>query len=360
MSKRRVVESDSPLGVGEISSKLLGELRTIILESRKQVARSVNAVQVQTYWELGRHIVEFEQGGEVRAAYGTELLSRLALALSEEFGRGFDERNLRNMRTFYLLFRNWNALRSELSWTHYRLLFRVESPEARSWYLREAAEQNWSTRVLERQIGTLAYERLFSSQAQRNAEAPVETESGVAGETPRDFLRDPVMLEFLGLPDSGRLLESELEQALMDRLQQFLLELGKGFSFVARQQRVSTETQDFYIDLVFYNFILKCFVLIDLKTGHLTHQDIGQMDMYVRMYDELRRGEGDNPTVGLLLCGSKDKSVVRYSVLRDSEQLFASRYRLVLPSEEELREELDRDRQAIDERIASTKEAPQP
>jgi predicted nuclease of restriction endonuclease-like (RecB) superfamily len=284
----------------------------------------VNAIQVQTYWQVGRHIVEFEQGGESRATYGTELLARLAEALSREFGRGFDASNLRNMRLFYQAFPNRDALRHELSWTHYRLLFRVEAPEARTWYLREAAEQNWSTRVLERQIETLAYERLLTKHRQARAEALPEAESSVSGETPRDFVRDPVMLEFLGLPDTGRLLESELEQALMDKLQLFLLELGKGFSFVARQQRVSAETQDFYIDLVFYNFILKCFVLIDLKTGHLTHQDIGQMDMYVRMYDDLRRGEGDNPTVGLLLCGSKDQSVVRYSVLRDSEQLFES------------------------------------
>jgi len=166
--------------------------------------------------------------------------------------------------------------------------------------------------------------------------------------TPRDFVRDPVMLEFLGLPGMGRLLESDLERALMDKLQQFLLELGKGFAFVGRQQRISTETQDFYIDLVFYNYLLKCFVLIDLKAGHLTHQDIGQMDMYVRLYDDLRRGESDNPTVGILLCGSKDQSVVRYSVLNDSQQLFASKYRLVLPSEDELRQELERDRQALE------------
>ena len=213
-------------------------------------------------------------------------------------------------------------------------------------YMQEAAEQNWSSRVLERQIGTLAYERLLSS---RDAATPQEPVGQVS---PRDFIRDPVMLEFLGLPDTGRLREEDLESALMDKLQQFLLELGKGFAFVARQQRISTETQDFYLDLVFYNYLLKCFVLIDLKTGHLTHQDIGQMDMYVRLYDDQRRGEGDNPTVGILLCGSKDRSVVRYSVLNDSAHLFATKYRLVLPTEEELKRELDRDREEIEARRA--------
>jgi predicted nuclease of restriction endonuclease-like (RecB) superfamily len=216
--------------------------------------------------------------------------------------------------------------------------------------VQEAAAQNWSTRALERQIGSLYFERLLLSQDKAALAAEAQTNLSALEQSPRAFVRDPVMLEFLGLPDTGRLLEAKLETALMDKLQQFLMELGKGFAFVARQQRVSTETQDFYIDLVFYNYLLKCFVLIDLKTGPLTHQDVGQMDMYVRMYDDLRRGEGDDPTVGILLCGSKDQSVVRYSVLNGSEQLFASKYRLVLPSEEELRLELQRDREEIEAR----------
>ncbi|MBL8454506.1 MAG: DUF1016 family protein [Zoogloea sp.] len=327
---------------------LLGALRQLIANSRQQVLRAVDSVQVQTYWHIGQHIVEFEQGGAPRAAYGQRLLPQLGQVLAAEFGRGFDATNLRHMRGFYLAFPIRDALRRELSWTHYRLLLRVASAEARKWYVQEAASQNWSTRALERQIGTLYYERLLLSQDKAAVSAEAQHNLAALDESPRAFVRDPVLLEFLGLPETGRLLEAKLEAALMDKLQQFLLELGKGFAFVARQQRISTETQDFYIDLVFYNYLLKCFVLIDLKTGQLTHQDIGQMDMYVRMYDDLRRGTDDNPTVGILLCGSKDQSVARYSVLNGSEQLFASKYRLVLPSEDELRQELQRDREDIE------------
>jgi predicted nuclease of restriction endonuclease-like (RecB) superfamily len=218
--------------------------------------------------------------------------------------------------------------------------------------MQEAAAQNWSSRALDRQIGTLYYERLVLSQDKAAVVDEALEKISSLEKSPREFVRDPVMLEFLGLSGSGKLLESKLEQALMDKLQGFLLELGKGFAFVARQQRISTETQDFYIDLVFYNYLLKCFVLVDLKTGKLTHQDIGQMDMYVRMYDDLRRGEDDNPTVGILLVEDKDHSVVRYSVLNESTQLFASRYKLVLPSEEDLRAELERERLFLMEQLA--------
>ena len=328
---------------------LLNALRGVIAQARQQVLRHVDQVQVQTCWQIGRHIVEFEQGGQARAAYGKRLLPQLGLVLAQEFGKGFDASNLRYMRLFYQAFPKCDALRHELSWTHYRVLTRVESEEARQWYMREAAAQNWSSRALERQIGTLYYERLLLSQDKAAVEAEARANLAPLERSPRAFVRDPVMLEFLGLPNAGKLLESSLEQALMDKLQDFLLELGKGFAFVARQQRISTESKDFYIDLVFYNYLLKCFVLIDLKTGDLTHQDVGQMDMYVRMYDDLRRGENDNPTVGILLCGNKDQSVARYSVLHESEQLFASKYRLVLPSEDELREELERDRLALEE-----------
>ena len=340
----------------ELPPVLLNTLRDLIAQARQQATRSVNTIQVQTYWQIGQHIVEFEQGGEARAQYGKRLLKNLATALTAEFGKGFDASNLRYMRLFYQAFPNCDALRHELSWTHYRFLLRVDNAAARQWYMQEAATQNWSTRVLERQISTLYYERLLSSSEKGQLLTENQQSIDTDSQTPRNFVRDPVMLEFLGLPDTGRLLEANLERALMDKLQQFLLELGKGFAFVARQQRISTETQDFYIDLVFYNYLLKCFVLIDLKTGHLSHQDIGQMDMYVRMYDDLRRGEDDNPTVGILLCGSKDNSVARYSVLHESEQLFASKYRLVLPSEEELRREIERERAEITQRQALNQE----
>jgi predicted nuclease of restriction endonuclease-like (RecB) superfamily len=326
---------------------LLGQLRELITQARTQAVRAVDVLQVRTCWEIGRHIVEFEQAGAARAAYGKRLLPQLSERLSQEFGQGFDQRNLRHMRGFYQAFPIWNAVRTELSWTHYRNLLSVESATARQWYMNEAASQNWSSRALGRQVGSLYYERLLASQDKTAVMAEANALLAPLNQSPREFVRDPVMLEFLGLPGAGRLLESDLEQGLMDKLQAFLLELGKGFAFVARQQRISTETQDFYIDLVFYNYLLKCFVLIDLKTGKLAHQDIGQMDMYVRMYDELRRGKDDNPTVGIVLCSQKDASVARFSVLNGSEQLFASRYMLVLPTEEELRRELERERAAL-------------
>jgi predicted nuclease of restriction endonuclease-like (RecB) superfamily len=329
-------------------SGLADALRGFIQEGRQQALRAVDMVQVQTCWEVGRHIVDFEQGCLARAAYGKRLLPDLAQALTREFGRGFDATNLRHMRGFFQAFPIRDALRRELSWTHYRLLLRVASPEARQWCMTEAATQNWSSRALERQMGTLYFERLLFSGDKATVTAEASTNVAALPPTPRNFVRDPVMMEFLGFPGAGKLLESGLEQALMDKLQAFLLELGKGFAFVARQQRISTESQDFYIDLVFYNYLLKCFVLVELKSRKLTHQDIGQMDMYVRMYDDLKRGEGDNPTVGILLCEHKDESVVRYSVLHDSAQLFASKYRLVLPSEEELRQKIGQERMAIE------------
>ena len=330
-------------------SGLLDALRGLIRQGRQQALRAVDMVQVQTCWEIGRHIVEFEQQGEARAAYGKKLLPSLADSLTGEFGKGFDVTNLRHMRGFYLAFPIRDAVRRELSWTHYRNLLRVENEAARQWYMNEAATQNWSSRALDRQIGTLYYERLLLSEEKGAVVAEAEANIQDLKQAPREFVRDPVMLEFLGLPGSGKLLESTLEQALMGKLQAFLLELGKGFAFVARQQRISTESKDFYIDLVFYNYLLKCFVLIDLKTHELTHQDIGQMDMYVRMYDDLKRSPDDNPTVGILLCEHKDHSVVRYSVLHESEHLFASKYRLILPSEEELRQEIERERAMIDD-----------
>lgn len=329
---------------------LLGHLRDLIASARTQALRTVDAIQVQTCWEIGRHIVEFEQGGAARADYGSKLIPNLAATLTAEFGKGFDSSNLRKMRQFFLYFPIRDAVRPELSWTHYRILLRVEDEQARRWYMNETAEQNWASRALERQIGTLYYERLLVSRDREPVQAEALAQIAPLQKHPREFVRDPVLLEFLGFPETGRLLEADLEQALIDKLQSFLLELGKGFAFVARQQRISTETKDFYIDLVFYNYLLKCFVLFELKSGELTHQDIGQLDMYVRMYDDLRRSEDDNPTVGIILCAGKDTSVVKYSVLHENEQLFASKYRLILPSEDELRAELERDQQWLAQR----------
>ncbi len=330
---------------------LLGQLRALIQSSRRQALRAIDVVQVQTCWSVGRHIVEFEQGGAGRAQYGSKLLCRLAERLLAEFGKGFDERNLRHMRAFFQAFPIWNAVRTELSWTHYRTLLRVEDPVARKWYMVEAAKENWGSRALERQIGTLYYERLLASRDRRSLRLEAVEKITALETTPREFVRDPVLLEFLGLPNTGKLLESKLEEALIEHLQPFLLELGKGFAFVARQQRISTESKDFYLDLVFYNYLLKCFVLFEIKTEELTHQDIGQMDMYVRMYDDLKRGRQDNPTVGIILCAGKDETVVRYSVLHGNEKLFASKYKLVLPSEEELRAELIREQRALPDAV---------
>ena len=327
---------------------LVAEIKYLISEARTKVLKTVDTVQVNTYWQIGKYIVEYEQQGEKRAEYGKNLINQLAQELTGEFGKGFDARNLRNMRAFYQQFDNWNALRTELSWTHYRTLLAIDNMAARNWYMNECADQNWSTRALSRQVNSLYYERLLSSKDKQ----PVIDEANLnirPLQTPRDFVREPVILEFLGLPESGKFLENTLEQALIDKLQNFLLELGKGFAFVARQKRISTQTKDFYVDLVFYNYILKCFVLIELKTGELSHQDIGQIDMYVRMFDELERNEGDNPTVGIILCSDKDAAIAHYSILSESEQIFASKYKTILPSVEELKAELEREKLLLEE-----------
>lgn len=331
-------------------ASLLGNLGDLIREARRKVLRAVDTTQVQTCWQIGRHIVEYEQQGARRAGYGKQLLATLASVLTAEFGKGFDSSNLRYMRLFYQAFPMCDALRHELSWTHYRALLRVENDHARHWYMNESATQNWSTRALERQISTLYYERLLASRDRLTVKQEATTHIQQLPTSPRDFIRDPVVLEFLGLPNAGSVLETDLEQALINQLQGFLLELGKGFAFIARQQRISTDSKDFYIDLVFYNYLLKCFVIFDIKRGELTHQDVGQMDMYVRMYDDLKRGPEDSPTVGIILCTQRDESVVRYSMLQGHEQLFASKYKLVLPSEEELRAELDRERVMLEQR----------
>ena len=316
----------------------------VLRAARANAYRAINFAMAEAYWNVGRMIVEEEQQGKERAEYGAALLKNLSIRLTGEFGAGFDERELRRMRQFYLSSPIRGALRPELAWTHYRLLLRVEKPDARAWYLKEAADQNWSTRALERQINSLYYERLLLSRDHAPVIEEVQSKTAPLAPTPKDFIKDPYVLEFLGIPDAHKFREADLEQAIIGKLQAFMLELGKGFAFVARQRRISTETKDFFIDLVFYNYILKCFVLVDLKTGELTHQDIGQMDMYVRLFEDTVKGADDNPTVGLVLCTERDHTVVKYSVLSESKQLFASKYRLYLPSEEELRAEIERER----------------
>ena len=319
------------------ASRLLDDVRSILRDARGKAYSAANAAMVDAYWRIGQRIVEEEQGGAARAEYGSQLINHLARALGDEFGSGMSVANLRNFRQFYLTFPDAGkhyALRSELSWTHWRLLMRVENPAARGHYIEETARQQWTSRTLERAIETRSFERLL--------QAPPPTAPAEQAADPKHLLKDPYILEFLDLPQGVSPSERQLESALVSRLRDFLMELGKGFSFVGRQFRISTETAHFYVDLVFYNYLLKCFVLIDLKTTKLSHADIGQMDMYVRMFDDLKRGEGDNPTLGIILCADKDATMVRYSVLSESQQLFASKYRLILPSEEELQSELER------------------
>jgi len=327
--------------------KLYHHITQILQSARRQVVQSVNIAMVQSYWEIGRIIVEEEQQGQYRAEYGANLVKYLSDKLTSEFGKGFTETNIKYFRQFYLTFQIRHALRDELSWTHYRSLLRVENPAAREFYFQETIANGWSTRSLDRQINTLYYERLLASSDR----GPVvsEMQSKTDAFRPADFLKDPYVLEFLQLQENTSLQESELEQALMDKLQQFLLELGKGFAFVARQKRISTETKHFYIDLVFYNYLLKCFVLIDLKIRELLHEDVGQMDMYVRLYEDKYKSPDDNPTIGLILCAHKDHTIVKYSMLSESKQLFASKYMLYLPSEAELRAELERERAVIEQ-----------
>jgi predicted nuclease of restriction endonuclease-like (RecB) superfamily len=326
------------LGLDSDRQAVLYEKISQLIElARSRVRTAVNSAMVMVYWQIGQVIVEDEQGGSAQAEYGKAVLARLSERLTGAYGKGFDITNLRHMRRFYLMFENRDAVRPELSWTHYRLLFKVENAVARGWYVDEAVSEGWSTRALERQINLLYYERILSSRDSDSvrSEAAIQVRSLL----PRDVLKDPYVLEFLELGELGErssFTESELESALMEQLQGFLLELGKGFSFVARQKRITLEGEHFYVDLVFYNYLLKCFVLIDLKLGKLTHQDIGQMDTYVRLYEERSRGIDDNPTIGLILCSEKNEAIAKYSVLADGEQIFASRYRLVLPSEAEL------------------------
>lgn len=374
------------------STLLLKSIEGVIQEAREYVSRKVNFAQIVSNWIIGRMIVEDEQKGEYSAEYGKQVIKFLAENLTKDFGSGYSSTNLRYFRQFYFLYPNHHAVSDKLdmenhhavsdeshtvklhavrgelktahwlekeialmnqspghplsvplaynlSWTHHRILLKVDKMEARQFYLSEAHECNWSTRALERQVNSLYYERIISSQNKELVKA--EAKEKTSKLLPEDLLKDPMVLEFLQLKKDKSYLETELEQALLNNLNDFLLELGKGFAFVARQKHIRTQTKDYFIDLVFYNYLLKCFVLIELKTRELEHGDIGQMDMYVRYYEDREKSEEDNPTIGIIMATEKDETVVKYSVLNDSKQLFATKYKLFLPSEEELINEIE-------------------
>ena len=298
---------------------------------RRKAYQNSNAILLQMYWQIGHLIVEDEQHGNSKAQYGKAVLKNLAQQLTIEFGKGFDESNLRNIRQFYLAFPIRDAVRHELSWTHYRIISRLDAEDLRNQYVTLAVEGGWDTRTLQRNITSQYLGRILDVN---KSDTP----------KPEQLIKDPYIFEFLGLPTDVTTSENKIETALINHLQQFLMELGKGFAFVARQQHIVTDTSDFFIDLVFYNYYLKCFVLIDLKTDELTHGAIGQMDMYVRMYNDLKKGEDDNPTIGIILCTEKDETIVKYSMLAENQKLFASKYRLYLPKEEELKQLIEQDR----------------
>lgn len=322
----------------ESEAGFFNEIKSILALARQKVRAQVNTIMVEAYWSIGKRIVEQELLGKERADYGSYIVKRLSQELSNEFGRGFSIANLKNFRQFYVVFKEDSigyTLCSQLGWSHIRSIMRVGCEKAREFYLRETIDQNWSVRHLERNIKSNYFSRLISNKNGKN-----EDKSNSDSTKHRAFIKDPYVLEFLDLSEKTDYRESNLEGAIVNNLQKFLLEMGKGFSFVGRQFRISTETAHFYIDLVFYNYLLKCFVVVDLKIEKLTHQDIGQMDMYVRIFDDLKRGEDDNPTIGIILCADKDETIVKYSVLKENEQLFASRYKIILPTEKELQEEL--------------------
>jgi predicted nuclease of restriction endonuclease-like (RecB) superfamily len=319
------------------NNKFFKKVSELLKEARRNVISSINKTMVITYFEIGKMIVVEEQGGKKRAEYGTQLLNELSSRLTNEFGKGFSQRNLEQMRQFYLVYSNAQTLSAEfiLSWSHYLRLMRIEDKEERRFYEIEAAANNWSLRELRRQFDTALYQRLVLS---KNKDKVKQLSiSGQIIETPRDTLKDPYILEFVGLPEKSNYSESELEQELIDKLEHFLLELGKGFTFVGRQVRFTFNERHYRIDLVFYNRILQCFVLIDLKIGEISHEDLGKIQMYVNYYDRNVKLQHENKTIGIVLCREKDDTLVEITLPEDNDQIFASKYQTVLPSKEELK-----------------------
>lgn len=326
-----------------LNERFVFDVCRIIDGGRHQAYAAVGQVGIMTFWNVGRRIVEEEQHGEIRAAYGTKLIKNLSEILSPLYGTSYSKRNLDYYRKFYLLFPDAEIVNTRvhnLDWSHIRRVLSVVNPEARLWYLENASRNMWSVRELDRNISTQYFERRLAAQLPVDAKDLPTTEKD-----PLEYIKNPMVAEFMGFRRDSIYSESELEQALIDNLEKFILELGRGFAFVERQQHIVTDTSDFYIDLVFYNFKMKRFVIFELKTHRITHQDIGQLDMYVRMYDDLVKGNDDMPTIGVLLCTDTDNTIARYSVLHESEQIFAAKYMTYMPTEEELRREIEQQKQ---------------
>lgn len=323
----------------ELDKNIISQIQSIIQNAQERAVRSVNFERVLMYWQIGQVIFEEEQNGKERADYGTFLIQSISNSLQPQFGSGFSKRQLYWCVLFYKLFPNVNALRTQLNWTQYRLLIQIDNEQKREFYLAEATKNNWSSRQLERQINSLLFERLLKSNDVNQVLAVANNETPAK---PSDIIKDPMVLEFLGLKKEATYYEKDLETAIINNLQEFLLELGNGFSFVARQKRIQLEDDDYFIDLVFYNRLLQCFVLIEIKTHKLTHQDLGQLQMYVNYYDRVEKQDYENPTIGILLCTDKNDAMVKISLPEDNTNILASKYQLYLPTEEELKTELKR------------------
>jgi predicted nuclease of restriction endonuclease-like (RecB) superfamily len=343
-NKDLIKSQDNPV----LPKQLVDDVKLIVNRGLREAYDGANSVLVKTYWNVGKRIVEEEQHGDPRAKYGKHLIDLLSQELSSVYPKGYSSRNLRDYRQFYLCFRDleiWHSRVPNLTWTHYRTLLSVADDDARYWYIREASAESWSVRTLARNVGSQYYFRLLQTPKKDAVVNEMLQLTAPLQDEPQGFLKDPVVAEFLQLPSNASFTESELEKAIIRHLKEFLLEMGQGFAFMAEQYHISTDAGDFFVDLVFYNVALKCYVLIDLKTKKVTHQDVGQMDMYVRMFDDLKRTEGDNPTLGLLLCADTSKDIAQYSVLHDNKQLYAAKYLTYLPSEEVLRREIEQQKE---------------
>ena len=358
---------------------LVNDLRSIVSKARSKAFAAVNYSLVERNWRIGQRIVEQEQNGASRAEYGKHVIEIASAALTKEFGKGFSETNITNFKKFYLKFKELAILQTVseefkkqkqqtqsdessllpqkgqtasaqfelhlLPWSHYERLIRVEDKKAREWYAKEAFEQGWSFRTLNRNINTLYYERLLMSKKKQPVVNEMQDKTKAYQQDKLEYIKSPVVLEFLGLPEDTSLAESKLETAIINNLEKFLMEMGKGYALVARQQHIRTEENDYYIDLVFYNYLIKSFILVDLKVNRITYQDVGQMDMYLQMYDKMRKGPDDNPTIGIILCTETDSDVARYSTLAKNDQMFAAKYKLYLPDKEDLRREIERQKE---------------